>query len=180
MMKISYQVLIASFISLLLGFHLIYNDGILVIFMFASFLLVFGLIPTLLYYMIVSPLDSADLTESVSRKLTTCKAIMAFIIVQFVCSGVAGAVWEQRTDEARLFCNELIVHLEQQKEQSGKYPADIADYLNNHNLPIRLKRHRLQYWNQGDKYTLTFVVPGGLFPRFHKYDSQKKEWVIDD
>jgi hypothetical protein len=130
--------------------------------------------------MIVSPLDSNDLNESISRKLTTCKAIMAFIIVQLVCSGVAGAVWEQRTDKAELFCNELIVHLEQQKEQSGKYPTHITYYLNNHNIPIRLKRHRLQYWNQGDRYTLTFVVPGGLFPRFHKYDSQKREWVIDD
>ena len=179
-MKRSYKVPIASLISLLLGIHLIYNDGFLVILMFASFLFIFVLIPALLYYMIVSPLDSADLTESISRKLTTCKAFMAFTIMQFVCAGVAGAVWEQRTNGAELFCNELIVHLEQQKEQNGEYPNDIAYYLNNHNLPFRLKRPRLQYWNEGDRYTLTFVVPGGLFPRFHKYDSQKREWEIDD
>lgn len=72
------------------------------------------------------------------------------------------------------------MHLEPQKEQSGKYPVNIAYYLNNHNLPYRLKTHRLQYWNQGNKYELTFVVTGGLFPRFHKYDSQKGEWVIQD
>ena len=180
MKKRSYKVPIASLISLLLGIYLIYYDGVLVTCMFASFLFFFVLIPALLYYMIVSPLDSADLTESISRKLTTCKAIMVFIIIQFVCSGFAFAVWEKRTDEAELFCNELIVHLEQQKEQKGKYPADIADYLNNHNLPYRLKTHRLQYRNRGDKYTLTFVEPGGFFPRFHKYDSQKREWMIDD
>lgn len=181
MMKKSYKVPIASLVSLLLGIYLIiYTDGALFIFIYGTFLFFFGFIPALVYFMFLVPLDSADLNESISQKLTTCKVILAFTIIQFVCSGFTFSVMEKRTAEAKLFCNELIVHLEQQKEQSGKYPANIAYYLTNDNLPTRLKIHRLRYRNQGNRYTLTFVETGGFFPRFHEYDSQKKEWVILD
>ena len=148
--------------------------------MYGSFLFLFGFIPALIRFMFLVPIDSADLTESISKKLTTCKVIMAFTFIQLVCSGSTFAVMEKRTAEAKLFCNKLIVHLEQQKEQKGKYPANIVSYLNNHNLPVRLKIHRLQYRNRGTRYTLTFVETGGFFPRFHEYDSQKREWVISD
>ena len=181
MMKRSYAVLIASFISLLLGiFLIIYTDGALFIFIYGSFLFLFGFIPALISFMFVVPIDSSDLNESISNKLTTCKVIMAFTFIQFVCSGYTFEVMKNRTAEAKLFCKELIVHLEQQKEQSGKYPPNISYYLNNHNLPIRLKIHRLNYFNHADRYTLTFVETGGFFPRFHEYDSQKREWVMSD
>ena len=184
MMKRSYKVPIASFISLLLGIYFIYNDGTFLIHhVLLLFLVVFGAIPALITFMFskfVYLIDSIDLKKPIPQKLTTCKVILAFTIIQFVCAGFASSVMKKRTADAKLFCNELIVHLEQQEEQNGKYPANIEDYLNNHNLPYRLKTHRLHYWNQGNKYTLSFRGTGGMFPRSHEYDSQKREWVVLD
>jgi len=151
--------------------------------MLLSFLVVFGFIPALITFMLSKFLyliDSIDLKKPIPQKLTTCKVILAFTIIQFVCYGFTFPVMEKRTADAKLFCNELIVHLDQQQEQSGKYPPSIASYLNNHNLPYRLKTHRLQYWNQGNKYTLSFRGTGGMFPRSHEYDSQTKTWVLLD
>jgi len=147
--------------------------------MFVSFLLLL-FIPALIYFMFSKfsyLVDSIDLKEPIPQKLTTCKVILAFTIIQFVCYGFASSVMKKRTADAKLFCNELIVHLEQQEEQNGKYPANIEDYLNNHNLPYRLKKSRLRYDNYGNKYKLTFYDLSGPRPRFHEYDSQKREWV---
>ena len=173
-MKKSYKVPVASFISLLLGIYFIYNDGTFLIHLiFLLFLVVFAIIPALITFLFSSPIETTDLNK-------TIKAIMAFTIIQFVCAGFTISVMKNRTAEAKLFCNELIVHLEQEKEQSGKYPPNIAYYLNNRDLPYRLKTHRFQYFTHGNKYTLVFRGTSGLFPRSHEYDSQKKEWVILD
>jgi len=178
MMKISYQVPIASLLSLLLGIYFIYNDGTFPIqIMFVSILVVFGFIPALINLIFSSPIETTDLNETIPKKFTTCKVIMAFTIIQFVCAGFAISAMNNRTAEVKLFCNELIVHLEQQKEQNGKYPDDIAYYLNSHTLPYRLKKSRLRYDNYGNKYKLTFYDLSGPRPRFHEYDSQKREWV---
>ena len=181
-MKISYHVLIASLISLLFGIYLIYNDGVFVIFMLGSFLFLL-FIPALICFMLskfLNLIEKIDLKKPIPQKLTTCKVILAFTIIQFVCSGFAVAVAKKRTAEAKLFCNELIVHLEHQREESGKYPDNIAYYLNNRDLPYRLKTHRLRYYTYGNKYTVSFRGTGGLFPRAHEYDSETREWVLWD
>jgi hypothetical protein len=84
-------------------------------------------------------------------------------------------------DEAKMFCAELIEHLEQKKKESGAYPPNIDYYLKHKDrLPSLLQKRRLQYVRHENGFTLTFVKTGGLFPRFHEYDSQKKEWTIND
>ena len=125
-------------------------------------------------------IEKIDLQKPIPQKLTTCKVILAFTIIQFVCCEIAVAVAKMRTDEAKLFCNELIVHLEYQREESGKYPDNIAYYLNNRDLPYRLKAHRLRYYTYGNEYTVSFRGTGGLFPRLHKYASETKKWVLLD
>jgi hypothetical protein len=76
--------------------------------------------------------------------------------------------------DARAYCQSLVPRLEKYKEDTGKYPEDVAAISTRENEPLLLKGKRF-YIPQTEGYVIEFADPSKK-QRMVEYSSWKKEW----
>lgn len=94
--------------------------------------------------------------------------------------GAYGILYRAEVAEARAFCEQLVVKLEEAKVARGEYPETIDDLLSKMPKPPGIIDTRRLYLLDKGEFQLSFMKTGGLFPAVHNYQSRTGVWEIRD
>lgn len=85
-----------------------------------------------------------------------------------------GSAWQ--------YCDMLVPLLDEHKERSGSYPDSIAVVLpEESSLPFLLRNRRFyKHFKDKDSFTMSFKEPRAFFFSWHIFESESREWYVDD
>ena len=90
---------------------------------------------------------------------------------------IASAIAQYDTEQAKKFCDSLLVKVEQYKSENGRYPDSIEKVISDDiRLPLRIKNYNF-YQTNGSRYR--FVVPIiGPNASGYVYESKNRNWEL--
>lgn len=73
-----------------------------------------------------------------------------------------GLLNEKNVKKAKAYCEQLVVRLDQERDQAGVYPTNLVGLITEAELPKILKGGHLYYHSQGTSFSFTFGDPGRM------------------
>lgn len=99
------------------------------------------------------------------------------LTIQLISLPLGFALQERDVAKARAYCESLIDGLEAHRERTGSYPEDLGEIQPKSTQLPRLLGKGEFYSGHGDSFSFEFMVPDGLLPAIHVYDSADGNWT---
>ena len=118
-----------------------------------------------------------------STKLITVSkytGLLLLVSLLLFCSVfISSEIAQYDTEQAKTFCNSMLVKVEHYKSENGKYPDSIDKVISDDiQLPLRIRSYSF-YQTNGNRYR--FVIPIiGPNPSGYVYESKNRNWELID
>ncbi len=105
--------------------------------------------------------------------------LMLINLLLFCSVFISSEIAHHDTEQAKTFCDSILVKVEQYKSENGKYPNSIDKVISDDiKLPIRIRSYSF-YQTNGNRYR--FVIPIiGPNPSGYVYESKNRNWELID